>query len=459
MNPRKSVQTIDNPQFIDLQPLDVNPLMSKGKLKVFYLGQNRNGSAINRETATRMSKTLRGCPIVGWYKKEKEDFMDHGDQLVLDGEGAHFNVLTKPYGFIAPDAKVWFQFYEDTDEFGNACMREYLVTECYLWTEQFPECKQVIENNNPHSMELDDETLKGHWATDNNSGLEFFIIDDAIFSKLCILGEDVEPCFEGSMFLPEETSSNFSKNDFLKELTTMAKELKFALSNNEGGLSMEVQNEVIEQSTVEEIQPVETENNETVENSSFEADKNSETTTDENAITVEEFAKEEKEDKKEEEQEEGSTSEEKEDEDKDEKSKSKNSLEENSVDVAQLQADFSELQKNFASLEEENKQLRAFKQEIEDKQKDDLINSFYMLSDEDKKDVIENKTNYSLDEIESKLSVICVRKKVNFDLDEEKKSTSEEESVATVFNLNSTEADNIPAWIKAVEDVKNRNND
>ena len=40
-----------------------------------------------------------------------------------------------------------------------------------------------------------------------------------------------------------------------------------------------------------------------------------------------------------------------------------------------------------------------------------------MLSDEDKKDVIENKSKYSLDDIEAKLSVICVRKKVNFDLD------------------------------------------
>lgn len=456
MNHRKSIETIDNPQFIDLQPMDINPLMSKGKLKVFYLGQNRNGSAIDRESATRMSKTLRGCPIVGWYRENKQDFGDHGDQLILDGDGAHFNVLTKPYGFVAPDAKVWFQFFEDIDEFGNSCMREYLVTECYLWTSQFPECKEVLENHNPHSMELDEETLKGHWATDNNSGLDFFIINDAVFSKLCILGEDVEPCFEGSMFLPEETSSNFSKNDFLKELTTMAKELKFALSNNEGGLSMETENAVIEQDTVE--QPVE--NNGTVENSSFEADKNGETVSTEKQNTVEEFAKEKEENKEEEQQkEEGSTSKEENEEDDDKKSKSKNSLEENSVDVAQLQADFSELQKKFTSLEEENKKLLAFKQEIEEKQKDDLIKSFYMLSDEDKKDVIENKTKYSLDEIESKLSVICVRKKVSFDLNDEEKENKSEEEVATTFNLHSVETDNVPAWLKAVEDVRNRNND
>ena len=220
---------------------------------------------------------------------------------------------------------------------------------------------------------------------------------------------------------------------------------------------METQNEVIEQ-TVE--QPVE--NNETVENSSFEADKTSETISTEKQNTVEEFAKDD-EKKEEEQKEEGSTSEEEDEEKKkeedDEKSKTKNSLEENSVDVAKLQADFSELSQKYASLEEENKKLLAFKQEIEEKQKDDLINSFYMLSDEDKKDVIENKTNYSLDEIESKLSVICVRKKVSFDLNNEEKENKSEEEVATTFNLHSVEVDNVPAWLKAVEDVRNRNND
>jgi hypothetical protein len=36
--------------------------------------------------------------------------------------------MTKPYGFVAPDAKVWFQKFDDTDEFGNVTTREYLMT-------------------------------------------------------------------------------------------------------------------------------------------------------------------------------------------------------------------------------------------------------------------------------------------------------------------------------------------
>ena len=79
-----------------------------------------------------------------------------------------------------------------------------------------------------------------------------------------------------------------------------------------------------------------------------------------------------------------------------------------------------------------------------------------MLSDEDKADVIQNKANYSLEEIEAKLSVICVRKKVNFDLDTDNENESKIEANATTFNLNSLEeGDSAPAWVTAMRNIKN----
>ena len=80
-----------------------------------------------------------------------------------------------------------------------------------------------------------------------------------------------------------------------------------------------------------------------------------------------------------------------------------------------------------------------------------MIASFYMLSDEDKKDVIENIDNYSLNDIEAKLSILCVRKKVNFNLDESDKG----ENNPTVFNLNGGMSDEAPAWVKALRSVAN----
>lgn len=61
---KSEISTIDNPEFINLTPSEVSPLISECEIKVFYLGHNRNGSYINKETAEKMSKTLRGTPIV-----------------------------------------------------------------------------------------------------------------------------------------------------------------------------------------------------------------------------------------------------------------------------------------------------------------------------------------------------------------------------------------------------------
>ncbi|MBQ9657354.1 MAG: hypothetical protein IJV31_01130 [Clostridia bacterium] len=47
-------------------------------------------------------------------------------------------------------------------------------------------------------MELDEDTLSAFWSKDSNGRPEFFIINEALLSKLCILGDDNEPCFEGS---------------------------------------------------------------------------------------------------------------------------------------------------------------------------------------------------------------------------------------------------------------------
>jgi hypothetical protein len=139
-----------------------------------------------------------------------EDFRDHGEQVVIEEGKLKFNCLTKPYGFVSPDAKVWFQKFEEPDEFGNSVVREYLMTTGYLWTGQFEEVRKVVDEGRPQSMELDEETLDGRWSKDYNKDIEFFIINDAIFSKLCILGNDVEPCFEGACVTAPEVSKNFT---------------------------------------------------------------------------------------------------------------------------------------------------------------------------------------------------------------------------------------------------------
>ena len=446
-----SVATLREPEFINIT--SISPLISKCEIKVLYVGQNRNKSYITKEVAAAMAQTLPGTPIVGRFIENKEDFGDHGDQVIIDGDGVKFNKLTKPYGFVAPDAKVWFQEFQDTDDFGNVTIREYLMTEGYLWTEQYQECKRVLHNGNPQSMELDKDTLKGHWSTDSNTGIEFFIINDAMFLNLCILGEDVEPCFEGANITAPNISASFSKDSktIIKTLSDMMLELKFAL---QGGQQEMNENTAVEKDAVLENPTVE----ENLENSSIEQDKVDETPVVENQDNTEEFAKKDEEDKEDESIK-----------DSDDKGSSKNKDykkedEEDKVrkcsfeEYNALQSQFNELQEKYSLLEVECNSLREFKNSIEDSKKDELIASFCMLSDEDKQDVIENKSKYSLDDIEAKLSVLCFRKKVNFDLSNEGTDDKvKEETVPMTYNLNETEANAIPAWIKAVQATKERN--
>ena len=472
----QSIATIDSPEFINLQPLEINPLMSSCEIKVLYLGENRNHSYITKDVATEMAKTLRGAPIVGYYKEEKDDFADHGERMIFDDEGIKFECLTRPYGFVAPDAKVWFQKFDDVDEFGNTTTREYLMTTGYLWTGQYEECKSVVEGGKPQSMELDEESLEGHWSTNSKTGMDFFIINDAIFSKLCILGEDVEPCFEGSSITAPEVSKTFTKMDdnFKKTLYAMMQDLKFALEGGQKMIIDEAETKVTESEVVEteaEITAEETsiktettvEEETTLETEESSEDKDTEdqSVLAENDNSIEDQSSQENftkaDDKDEEEEskdandsEEDSESEEEDDEDKEYKCGESGKKEKS---YSLLETELAETKAAYADLEQKYQVLVEFKKQIDNEKKDALINSFYMLSDEDKADVIENKSNYSLDEIESKLSVICVRKRVNFDLEDTSKKEEVVENVTT-YNMNDVEP-TTPAWIAAIKNTRN----
>ena len=446
----QSIATIDSPEFINLQPLDINPLMSRCEIKVLYLGENRNHSYITKEVASDMAKTLRGAPIVGYYKKEKEDFSDHGERVIFDDEGVKFECLTKPYGFVAPDSKVWFQKFEDTDDFGNTITREYLMATGYLWTGQYEECKSVLENGKNQSMELDEETLDGNWSTNNKTGMDFFIINDAIFSKLCILGDDVEPCFEGARVTAPDVSTSFTKVDdtFKKTLYTMMQELKFALEG--GQLNMDLENnetEVINTQDVIENQETEVEGNDKIEQTvSTENQESIEVQSGEGSFVKKDDDEEKDSNDTEESNNDESNSNDNNDNSDDEEEKDKK--------YSLLETEYNDLKDKYTNLETQYQSLIEFKNQIENEKKDELINSFYMLTDEDKADVIANKAKYSLDEIEAKLSVICVRKKVNFDLNDDTSKDEDVDSGVTTYTLGNEES-STPAWISALRKTQN----
>ena len=464
-------------EFVNIQPL--NPLISKCEIKVLYTGKNRNRSFISKEVATKMANSLPGTPIVGQYFYQTGDFGDHGEEeLVIDDKGIRFIKSTVPYGFVATDAKVWWQNFVDKD----GVEREYLLTEGYLWTGRYPDCKRIIEKGNHQSMELDRDSLvgewskiSGEWSKFENDEHEYFIISDAVFSALCILGEDVEPCFEGANITKKGgIMYSLDRDEFKEKMLDFMADLKDALNNLEceGGKQVEnLNNPTIETPVVAtpegEIitEPVaeETVVEGVVETpESIEGDEAAEG--EESSEGVEEdFAKKKEEDEANEEDSNSEDKKESNSEEEDDKEKKKNYSLEEVVEYQELLTKYAELEGQFNAISEElnsikpeyNK-LKEKAIEAEEKAKEDMIDSFYMLSEEDKAEVRANKANFSLEDIEAKLSVICVRKKVNFDLEDSSKNEDNTETPITTFNVGDSH-DATPAWLRAVDAVaKNR---
>lgn len=419
-------------EIVEVSP--VNPLISKCQIKVCYVGEkpNRNGSVITKEVAKELANSLPGSPIVGYFNDDTQDFEEHNrDIKVVDGQ-IKFIDTTRPYGFVDLGAKVWFQKFLDD----NSNEHEYLMTEGYLWTGQYPEAQRAIDKGNNQSMELDENSLQGHWAEIEKDGPEFFIINEAIISKLCILGEEYEPCFEGSAI----TKVQFSfEPQFKENLFSLIEQMKTILK--EGGTQMTNNTD-----DVTKIEDVETnlENTEGKENTPEPAATQDEGTTGDPAA------------------EEGTipASEEKPDGTPEENFEDK-TVEYNLEEIQEyieLKNNYSQLEDNYNQVVSQNSQLQSeiaelkeFKAKVEKVEKQKMIDSFTMLDDEEKLDVITNIDNYSLDEIEAKLSVICVRNgKVG-------SSIRKEEPANYSYNINSADyTDNTPAWIKAVKAVQER---
>ena len=518
-----SINMADMPMEV-IESTEINPLISKCQIKVCYVGDepNRNRSIITKETAEKLAPTLRGCPIVGYYNETKGDFEEHNKIIDLSNGKFQIKDTTSPYGFVPTDAKVWFQWFED-----DGVPHEYLMTEGYIWTGQFPESQRIIEQGNNQSMELDCGTLDAYWTKDNNGKPQFFIINEAIMSKLCILGEDVEPCFEGAQI----TDVQFSfENNFKNELFSLIEKMQEILSKDEGGTPVfntyaveiggglweAIYNYMWEHYLDEDycliysIDGIFEDDSQkfailrnrkdltfyrlnfslTEENGFQPEDELIKVAPDYKPAETPQFAAEEVEayeinfKKSKEEVKEEVTEKEPEVTEfteeapvvsevvEDEETKVEYNLDE-VVEYQELLEKYSaleskvneltdtinnfnnqvaELNTTIENLTAENKTLAEFKVSIDREKKNQLISSFYMLSDEQKKDCVDNIDTYSYDDIEAKLSVICVRNKVSFDLDK-----PNEPVTYNIDHVEETDA-SLPAWIQRVQEVAKEKN-
>lgn len=240
---------------------EINSSFDSGVLRVAYTNRNRNGSYISKETYEKCLDTIYNCPIVCNYNRDTDTIGSHDIDIVTDNDGNMRIVnITTPIGVVPESAKPYWEMVEEKD----GTIHEYLCVDVLLWKRQEAYKKIHDEGINSESMEI---TVKDG-VHDKDSGL--FIINDFEFTAFCILGDGVEPCFEGAAL------EVFSHTEFKKQMADMMTELKDTFSlittpeteddihpqyhSTEGGrvleekLALTAENEVNEENVVENAQ-------------------------------------------------------------------------------------------------------------------------------------------------------------------------------------------------------------
>lgn len=201
----------------------INPVLSKARCRIFYKYDNRNGTYITDEFAEKLIKSLPYTPVKGIYDEFNEDYSDHGKERNLG----------KIYGIVPENPNFSWESHLDED----GIERIYACADVYIFSALYEEAGQIIGKS--QSMELYQPSIKGDWTIIN--GKKLFKFEDGCFLGLQILGNEVEPCFEGAAFFSiytdlrdmieqiKEYTSNFQKQGGKSEMT----KLNFKLSDNQ----------------------------------------------------------------------------------------------------------------------------------------------------------------------------------------------------------------------------------
>ena len=154
--------------------------LSIGRCRLFYLGANRNGTYITEDFAEKLLNTIPYAPVKGIY--ENDDFTDHGKER-SDG---------RIYGVVPENPNLSWEDHLDED----GVTRKYACVDVIIYTALYKEANDIIGKS--QSMELYGPSIKGDWQY--IEGKRMYVYTDASFLGLQALGDDTEPCFEGSAF-------------------------------------------------------------------------------------------------------------------------------------------------------------------------------------------------------------------------------------------------------------------
>ena len=156
--------------------------ISKGRCRIFYKYDNRNGTYITDEFAEELVSSLPYTPVKGIFDDEKDDYTDHGEARDLG----------RIYGIVPETTNFAWEEHEDED----GVKRIYACCDILAFTGLYKEASDIA--GKAQSMELYSPSIDGAWQI--IGGKKYFVFSKGCFLGLQILGDDVTPCFEGAAF-------------------------------------------------------------------------------------------------------------------------------------------------------------------------------------------------------------------------------------------------------------------
>ena len=174
-----------------------------GRCRIFYKYANRNGSYITDEFAEKLIASLPYTPVKGIFDAEENDYTDHGQ---VRSEGRIYGVVPENPNF------AWEKHTDD-----DGVEREYACVDVLYYTGIYPEANAI--NGKAQSMELYRKSLKGDWQF--IEGKRRFVYTDGCFLGLQVLGDSVEPCYEGAGFFNLKNQTDETTVNALNELIAL----------------------------------------------------------------------------------------------------------------------------------------------------------------------------------------------------------------------------------------------
>lgn len=165
-----------------------NDVISKGRCRIFYKYGNRNGTYITDEFAEHLLSTIPYTPVKGIY--DYDDYTDHGNSRSLG----------RIYGIVPENPNLAWENHVDED----GVERTYACVDVLIFTALYEEAGEIIGKS--QSMELYEKSIEGSWQFID--GKRYFVFTEGCFLGLQVLGEEVEPCFEGAAFFTLYESLN-----------------------------------------------------------------------------------------------------------------------------------------------------------------------------------------------------------------------------------------------------------